>query len=255
MKYEALTQYLQSIRQERIQLSFTHIELILGFNLGRSPHNHRAWWSNGGHSHASAWMDAGFKVEAVNLVDEWVVFKKDGTTRPQEKISKKQTRKKEHIIRPLTATLSGSDSMNVCGYPFQFLQEIRPVTENGSVKEFIPDLKPDRRLNPYGKPPFCRFTVSMPSQPGVYIWIVDDEIIYIGEAQNLQKRFFDYGHIYAANCYASGRNTNCKMNKVVLEQAKKGQYVKLYFYETEEYKKVELELLRQINTKYNVKDN
>jgi hypothetical protein len=45
------------------------------------------------------------------------------------------------------------------------------------------------------------------------------------------------------------------MNKVVLEQARMGKYVKLYFYETEEYKRVELELLKEINTKYNVKDN
>ena len=84
---------------------------------------------------------------------------------------------------------------------------------------------------------------------------MDDEIIYIGEAQNLQKRFYDYGHIYAANCYSSGRNTNCKMNKVVLDLAQQGRYVKLYYLETEEYKKVELDLLRQVNTKYNVKDN
>lgn len=255
MKYEALTQYLRSTGKQQIQLSFTEIESILGFNLGKSPYNHRAWWSNGGHSHASAWLDAGFKVEAVKLIDEWVVFSKDVTKRPQDNKPTQQSRRKVNIIRQQSTEISGSDSMDVCGYPFRFLQEIRPVMENRSVKEFIPDLKPGRRLNPYGNPPFCQFVVNMPSSPGVYLWIVGDEIIYIGEAQNLQKRFYDYGHIYAANCYASGRNTNCKMNKVVLEHAMIGQYVKLYFNETEDYKKVELELLRQINTKYNVKDN
>lgn len=255
MKYDALTQYLQSSGQNCIQLSFTDIESILGFDLGRSPHNHRAWWANGGHSHASAWMDAGFKVEAVNLIDEWVVFRQDGVKRPQNKKTTQHNKPKENIIRSQSMETSGFGSLDVCGYPFQFLQEIRPVMENGSVKEFVPELKSGRRLNPYGKPPFCRFSVNVPDRAGVYLWIVEDEIIYIGEGQNLQKRFNDYGHIYAANCYASGRNTNCKMNKVVLEQAKKGQYVKLYFYETAEYKWVELELLRQINTKYNVKDN
>ena len=200
-------------------------------------------------------LDAGLKVEAVNLIDEWVVFKKDEIKRPQNKITTGQNKQKENMIRPQPAENPGSDSIDICGYTFQFLQEIRPVMENGSVKEFIPDLKPGRRLNPYGIPPFCRFTVNMPSQSGVYIWIADDEIIYIGEAQNLQKRFYAYGHIYAANCYDNGRNTNCKMNKVALEQAKAGKYVKLYFFETEDYKIVELELLRQINTKYNVKDN
>lgn len=43
----------------------------------------------------------------------------------------------------------------------------------------------------------------MPNSPGVYIWIMDDEIIYIGEAQNLQKRFYAYGHIYSAKTYLS----------------------------------------------------
>lgn len=255
MKYDPLTDYLSSSDRDRIQLSFADIESILGFSLGRSPHNHRAWWSNGGHSHASAWLDAGFKVEVVNLIDEWVVFSKDVTQRPQDDKTTQQSRRKENITRQQSTEVSGPDSMDVCGYPFRFIQEIRPVMENRAVKEFIPDIKPGRRLNPYGNPPFCRFTVSMPNSPGVYIWIVEDEIIYVGEARNLQKRFYDYGHIYAANCYASGRNTNCKMNKVVLDQAKKGRYVKLYFFETEDYKKVELELLRQINTKHNVKDN
>ena len=40
-----------------------------------------------------------------------------------------------------------------------------------------------------------------------------------------------------------------------MEYYKKGKPIDLYFYETKDYKRVELELLKRINTKYNVKDN
>ena len=37
---------------------------------------------------------------------------------------------------------------------------------------------------------------KLPDRPGVYLMHdSSDEIIYIGEAQNLQKRFYAYGHI------------------------------------------------------------
>jgi len=45
------------------------------------------------------------------------------------------------------------------------------------------------------------------------------------------------------------------MNKVVLSLYEQGKTISLYFYNTTDYKRVELELLRQINTQYNVKDN
>ena len=40
-----------------------------------------------------------------------------------------------------------------------------------------------------------------------------------------------------------------------MEYYKKGTIIDLYFLQTKNYKQIELSLLRQINTKYNVKDN
>ena len=78
----------------------------------------------------------------------------------------------------------------------------------------------------------------------------------LSTSAGLARRFnTGYGVIEPVNCYVGGQSSNCKMNKAVLEQARKGRYVKLYFLETEDYKKVELELLGKIKTKYNVKDN
>ena len=67
MKYDPLTAYLLRSGEDRIQLSFSQLESILSFTLGKSPRNHRAWWANGGHDHAAAWLNAGYKVESVNL--------------------------------------------------------------------------------------------------------------------------------------------------------------------------------------------
>ena len=152
---------------------------------------------------------------------------------------------------------AASDSLTVCGYSFRYVQEIQPECDaNGMVKEYYPELEPGKRLNKNGKPPFCRFSIDADSLPGVYLWVLGEDIIYIGETENLRRRFNNgYGRIYAYNCYSDGRSTNCKMNKVVLALAKAGRYVKLYFYETKDYKLVERELLEKIKTRYNVKDN
>lgn len=140
MKYETFTTYLNSSEQGKIRLSFSQVETILGFKIGRSPRNYRAWWANGCHSHANAWTDAGYKVEAVNLVNEWTVFRKDGAGRTQDKKTTQQNRPKEHLVRPQSTTISSSDSIEACGYLFRFLQEIRPVMESDRVKEFVPEL-------------------------------------------------------------------------------------------------------------------
>ena len=45
------------------------------------------------------------------------------------------------------------------------------------------------------------------------------------------------------------------MNKIVLEYYKKGKTIQIYFFKTEDYKQIELELLQCIKTKFNIKDN
>ncbi|SEA88848.1 hypothetical protein SAMN02910384_02641 [Pseudobutyrivibrio sp. ACV-2] len=152
-------------------------------------------------------------------------------------------------------------ALNVCGYDFSFLQMIEPqCNESGRVIEYSPqsgyDNKSNLQLHAYGSGSFCKFKIDAGEWPGVYLWILDDEIIYIGETDNLKRRFnTGYGTISARNCFEGGQTTNCKMNKVVLQYAKQNSFISLYFYKTNEYKKVELELLKSINTKYNVKDN
>jgi hypothetical protein len=70
-KYTPLQDYLEGLpsNQAEVTLSFEGTERILGDKLPRSAHDHRAWWANeqdGMHTHAHAWMDAGWKVESVD---------------------------------------------------------------------------------------------------------------------------------------------------------------------------------------------
>jgi hypothetical protein len=68
--YALLADHLRAANVPFMQLSFSEIEQILGRPLPASARRHRAWWSNdasGRHSHAAAWMDAGWLVETVDL--------------------------------------------------------------------------------------------------------------------------------------------------------------------------------------------
>ena len=255
-KYEPLGEYLQQSKSDEITLTFSQIEDVLGFYLPQSALKYEAWWANGGHTQADAWLGYGYKVKSFNLVSRKVTFMKTGLASATSAKSKPIIRQK--ALMPEKAE---AEKITVCGYEFSFLQELKPEIDiNGNVKEYSPqnDYKNEKgkSLHRYGSGTFCRFSIDAGKWPGVYLWIVDGEILYIGETSNLVRRFnTGYGAIAGINCFEGGQTTNCKMNKLVLDLAKAGKVVKLYFFSTMDYKKVELELLRAINTRYNVKDN
>lgn len=74
-KYEPLKYYLTSCSNDIVELSYEEIEKIIENNLPMSAHKYIAWWANGGHSQADAWLDAGYRVESVKLGHS-VVFMK-----------------------------------------------------------------------------------------------------------------------------------------------------------------------------------
>ena len=149
----------------------------------------------------------------------------------------------------------------ICGYKFNFVQKLEP--ERNKQKKII-ELSPQYNylnydnlpLHTNGNGPFCRFKINAKNVPGVYLWVVNSDIIYIGETANLKERFNSgYGIISPRNCYVGGQSTNCKMNKVVLDMAKHNKDVKLYFYQTQDHKRIEKELLISVKPipKYNAK--
>lgn len=78
-KYDPLEKYLRSlpVSQEKVTLSFESIEQVLNDQLPQSAHEHHSWWGNqkqGTQVEASAWMDAGWMMDTVDLKEKWVRF-------------------------------------------------------------------------------------------------------------------------------------------------------------------------------------
>lgn len=78
-KYTPLAIYLKdrpsAVRD--ITLSFVMIETIINDRLPKSAKGYREWWSNelkGSHVQAHGWMNAGWKLEGVDLVRQTVRF-------------------------------------------------------------------------------------------------------------------------------------------------------------------------------------
>ncbi len=258
-KYDPLERWLAACGREEITLRFDEIEAILGFALPASAGLYPAWWTDwAGHPHARSWVDAGYRASP-DLRGKKAVFRRQSAaSRPAPARTAPENGAAQAAVP--AAVEAAADELRVCGYPFRFLQELIPLCENGKVLRFYPQRQYGNPkglpLSHHGAGPFCRFSVRAPAASGVYLWVCQGEIVYIGETQDLAQRFnAGYGSISPRNCYLGGQSTNCKMNRVVLDCYEKGTPIRLYFYETADYKRVELELLRRCHTKYNVKDN
>jgi hypothetical protein len=142
---------------------------------------------------------------------------------------------------------------------FMLLGTINPVRmPAGTVLESMPQARYAKAsttaLNPHGAGPFCRFVVSdAPRQDGVYALTADDQVMYIGKAQDLAQRWGSsgYGTIQPKNCYVGGQSTNCKINAAVLRTTKAGQRLDLYFFATDNRRAIEAQLIADLHPPWN----
>jgi DNA-binding transcriptional regulator YiaG len=83
-KYQPLLEFLRGSNQSEVILTFAEIEALMNNPLPNSAKTKRAWWSNRskGALQASAWMEAGYRVEDVDLDGQRVTFRKP-ITKPQ----------------------------------------------------------------------------------------------------------------------------------------------------------------------------
>ena len=146
------------------------------------------------------------------------------------------------------------------GYNFQFVCDIEPqLDESGTPRAFMPQSVyhniSNLPLNSYGGGPFCQFRIpSEFSQAGVYAVYVKDELTYVGECENLSKRWnFGYGNISPRNCFAGGRSTNCRVNNLILSAYKSGSKIKLFFHPTDDRFNVETVLIQKLAPLWNMK--
>jgi hypothetical protein len=68
----------QPANVNHILTTFEQIEGILGFPLPPTARRRPQWWENNPnqHSHARAWLDAGFLTEQVNVPNESLTFRR-----------------------------------------------------------------------------------------------------------------------------------------------------------------------------------
>ena len=109
-------------------------------------------------------------------------------------------------------------------------------------------------LHSHGGGAFCRFRIPKENTAsGVYIIKSQQTILYIGMCVNLAQRFNSgYGQISPRNCYVGGRQTNCRINKLILSEIKSGAKLKLYFHKTKKYKQLEACLITSKKPKWNL---
>lgn len=80
-KYQPLLEFLRDSNQSEVVLTFAEIEALMNNPLPDSAKSKRAWWSNRskGALQASAWMEAGYRVEDMDLDGQRVTFRKPTT--------------------------------------------------------------------------------------------------------------------------------------------------------------------------------
>jgi len=150
-------------------------------------------------------------------------------------------------------------TLTVNEHRFDYVSEIKPErSDNGIIEALTPQQKyrdaNSSFIHRYGWGPFCRF--SIPTQwigkSGVYVLCSCNEIMYIGETQDLGTRFNQgYGTISPRNCFDGGQETNCRINTHIRDEVVAGNSVSLFYRETENRAELESELVEHINPPWN----
>lgn len=76
--YDPLGDYLRRNGGALIPMSFAQVAAAAGHRLPASAYKHRPWWANEerGHSHAKAWLSAGYETEQVDMQSKKLVFRR-----------------------------------------------------------------------------------------------------------------------------------------------------------------------------------
>ena len=144
-------------------------------------------------------------------------------------------------------------------FPFARVCSIQPECDpDGRPHEYVPQSgyrnPASLPLHRYGAGPFCSFGIPANLHvAGVYLLLVDDSVSYAGKCQNLSERFNSrgYGQIHQRNCYKRGQETNCRLNRLILEAVKQGHRIDLWFHETSNRHIVESKLIAHLAPPWN----
>lgn len=116
-RYEPLGQYLKKNAAKHIPMTFREVESVIGRKLPPSAYRHRPWWANEerGHSHAKAWLHAGYETEQVDMAAKTLVFRRvrDVSGGSAAKITRRATRTETQALtkqgkHPLIGSMKGT---------------------------------------------------------------------------------------------------------------------------------------------------
>lgn len=106
-KFIALTTYLEKCGENKIKMTFSEIEKIIGCRLPDSAYTYPAQWSNSeSHSLAFGWLNAGYLTQQVNIPEQTVEFVQEGVYESQN-VSDKSKR----VLQCKVATLSVDEAI------------------------------------------------------------------------------------------------------------------------------------------------
>lgn len=79
-KYYPLYQFLQQCEEDLVTLSLDQVRAVIDAPLPPSALSQRAWWSNRRLTNAqsAAWLEAGYRVDEIDLTAGRIVFRKQG---------------------------------------------------------------------------------------------------------------------------------------------------------------------------------
>jgi hypothetical protein len=179
-----------------------------------------------------------------------------GDFQPQSTAQPLPTRK----ASPGTAPWPPAEAAIRCfgDYAFARVCEIQPERDRaGQVRSFTPhEHSPNSRslpLHVYGSGPFCRFRIpsDLPLE-GVYLLVVRDIVRYVGECENLSRRYnAGYGQISPRSCFIGGQSTNCKVNGLLFAAAVQHDPIDLWFHRTDNRWRVESDLIARLQPDWN----
>lgn len=195
-KYANLCQHLESIQKEVWRTTFSEVERILGQKLPPSARKFQAWWAND-KQNGRHWKSVGWHTKDLDISHEKITFVHVGTkvslnknnTSSIKDVSRSKSREKIEIV------------------PDVFGWDEPSKTEYQISMNWIPLGKV--QLDNNNK---LQFKFDAPSCPAIYRFRVrrgNTESVYIGETDNLKRRFGNYRNAGAT------QKTSIRINEIL----------------------------------------
>jgi hypothetical protein len=154
-KYAPLRRWLESTTGERLRLTFSEVEAILGFELPKSAKTYAQWWANIGGSHvqAEAWVGAGWRTSQVDVPGARVTFERQravgqaatGVEEPGKPFAYRQARLDPESLTPRAALILAdylSDADNDLGVALSSALEDADLTRRRRIVQWFTENSP-----------------------------------------------------------------------------------------------------------------